>query len=369
MANATSEADTRYMEVALGLARRGLGTVWPNPSVGCVIVREGRVVGRGWTQMGGRPHAETEALRCAEALAGGATVFVSLEPCAHQGGTASCADALISAGISRVVVATGDPDPRVNGRGMARLADAGIEVVAEVCQTSADEVNAGYLSRTTKGRPLVTLKLAATLDGRIAGGRGRWITGQVARDRAHMLRAEHDVVMVGVGTVAADDPRLDCRLPGMACRSPVVVIVDGTLRSPAACNVLTGPRRSPPWFVTLESADDKRRNEIRGRGAELIDVPAGADGRPDLECALQALAGRGITRVLVEGGGRLATAMLRRHLVDRLVWFHAPKLLGDEGTPAISSLGFDDSEGTPEFRRIAVVEVGDDLMETYAALA
>ncbi len=355
------------MEGALGLARRGLGAVWPNPSVGCIIVREGRVVGRGWTQAGGRPHAETEALRRAEALAKGAVVFVSLEPCAHQGETASCADALISAGVSRVVVAAGDPDPRVNGKGMACLADAGIEVVTEVCRAAAEEVNAGYLSRTTKGRPLVTLKLAATLDGRIAGGRDRWITGPVARDRAHMLRAEHDVVMVGVGTVMADDPRLDCRLPGMAPRSPVVVVVDGTLRSPVTCNLLAGPRRSPPWFVTLESAEDKRRDEICGRGAELIDVAAGADGRPDLESALRALAGKGVTRVLVEGGGQLATTMIRRCLVDRLVWFHAPKLLGDEGTPAISSLKFGESEGTPEFRRIAVVEVGDDLMETYAA--
>ena len=357
------------MAVALGLAKRGLGTVWPNPSVGCVIVREGRVVGRGWTQAGGRPHAETEALRRAESRARGATAYVSLEPCAHQGETPSCAEALISAGISRAVVATGDPDPRVNGAGVARLVDAGIEVVSDVCRAEAEEVNAGFLFRVTKGRPLVTLKLAATLDGRIAGGDSRWITGETARARAHLLRAEHDAVMVGVGTVAVDDPRLDCRLPGMAARSPVAVVVDGALRSPPDCRLLSGPRKSPPWFVTLANADGNRRDELRRLGAELMDVPAGVDGRPDLTFALRALAERGVTRVLVEGGGRIAAAMIGLRLVDRLIWFHAPKLLGDEGTPAIAALGLDGLDGIPKFRRLAVTEVGDDVMETYTALA
>src|SRR5689334_20006331 len=217
--------DLRSMRAALALARRGLGTVWPNPAVGCVIVSDGRVVGRGWTQPGGRPHGETEALRRAGEAARRATAYVSLEPCCHWGKTPPCVDALIAAGVRRVVVALEDPDPRVAGRGIARLRDAGVEVETGVCTEEAAEINAGFFCRLRLGRPLVTLKLATSLDGRIAtrSGESQWITGPPARERSHLLRATHDAILVGTETVIADDPQLTCRLPGLADRSPVRV--------------------------------------------------------------------------------------------------------------------------------------------------
>ena len=227
-------ADQRWMQTTLGLARRGLGAVWPNPAVGCVIVNDGRVVGRGWTQPGGRPHAETEALRRAGAMARGATAYVSLEPCCHWGQTPPCADALIGAGVRRVVVAIEDPDPRVAGNGVARLRAAGLVVDIGLGAGEAAEVNAGFLTRQRLGRPLVTLKLATSLDGRIAtsSGESRWITAAPARERGHKLRAEHDAIMVGTATVLADDPQLTCRLPGLEHRSPVRVVPDRYLRIP-----------------------------------------------------------------------------------------------------------------------------------------
>ncbi len=216
-ANATDQRnDAAHMRAALALARRGLGRTWPNPAVGCVLVKEGRVVGRGWTQRGGRPHAEAEALRRAAGAAKGATAYVSLEPCSHHGKTPPCAEALIAAGISRAVIAMEDPDPRVAGRGLGALREAGIEVTPGIGEAEAREINEGFFLRLEKNRPLVTLKLAMTLDGRIATrtGESRWITGEPARARSHLLRAQHDGVMVGSGTVLADDPLLNVRLPG-----------------------------------------------------------------------------------------------------------------------------------------------------------
>src|SRR5580700_4659831 len=232
---ADARLDLGHMRTALGLARRGLGNTWPNPAVGCVIVKDGRVVGRGWTQKGGRPHAETEALARAGKGAKGATAYVSLEPCSHHGKTPPCAEALIAAGVSRVVAAVEDPDPRVSGRGIARLRAAGIAVEAGLCAAEAAELNAGFFCRVAQGRPLVTLKLAASLDGRIATptGKSRWITGPAARERAHLLRAAHDAVLIGTGTALADDPQLTCRLPGLEARSPVRIVIDRTLRLPA----------------------------------------------------------------------------------------------------------------------------------------
>ena len=255
------------MTAALGLARRGLGSVWPNPSVGCVLVRDGRVVGRGWTQPGGRPHGESEALRRAGELAQGATAYVSLEPCAHHGETPPCTDALIAAGVARVVIAAEDPDPRVEGRGMAQLRDAGIEVIEGICGDAARALNAGFLKRIVAGRPLFTLKTATSLDGRIAtaGGESKWITGEAARRRAHGLRADHDAVMVGIGTALADDPALDCRLPGLAHRSPLRIVVDSHLRLPLE-NKLA---RHPCWALTLAGGDPGRRDALRERGVHV----------------------------------------------------------------------------------------------------
>ena len=355
------------MRTALGLARRGLGNVRPNPAVGCVIVKDGRVVGRGWTQPGGRPHAETEALGRAGATARGATTYVTLEPCAHHGRTPPCAEALVAAGLARVVVALEDPDPRVAGRGFARLREAGIAVEAGLCEAEATELNAGFLMRIAAGRPLVTLKLATSLDGRIAtaSGESRWITGPPARERAHLLRARHDAVLVGTDTVIADDPELTCRLPGLAAGSPVRVVLDRRLRIPDTAKLFAAPAAAPVWMVTSATADQARKAALRGRGVEIIDIDeVGPDGL-DLPAVLGAIGGRGLTRLLVEGGGRLAASLLRAGLVDRLVWLHAPLLLGGEGLPAVAELGLDALADAPRFERLASEPVGDDVLTTF----
>jgi len=357
------------MAVALGLARRGLGRVWPNPSVGCVIVKDGRVVGRGWTQPGGRPHAETEALRRAGAAARGATVYISLEPCAHHGKTPPCADALIDAGVARAVVAIEDPFRRVAGRGLERMRSAGIDVVTGVGHDAAAALNAGFFMRIGDARPLFTLKTASTLDGRIAThtGESQWITGERARARGHALRASADAVMVGVGTALADDPRLDCRLPGLADRSPVRIVVDSRARLPLTSRLVRTAHETPTWLLTL-AGQDARHRAFADAGIEVIEVAPDADGNLDLDVGAGALGDRGLTRVLVEGGGRLAAGLLRAGLVDRLVWFRAPRLIGGDGLPATEAFGVDRLDQAPAFRRIAVVEVGDDVMETYARI-
>jgi diaminohydroxyphosphoribosylaminopyrimidine deaminase / 5-amino-6-(5-phosphoribosylamino)uracil reductase len=362
--NARSDLD--YMRAALALARRGLGNVWPNPAVGCVLVGSGRIVGRGWTRPGGRPHAETEALRRAGARARGATAYVSLEPCSHQGQTPPCAEALIAAGVRRVVAAIEDPDRRVSGSGIARLRAAGIAVDLGVGAEPAAEINAGFLSRVRRGRPLVTLKLAASLDGRIAtaSGESRWITGPPARDRAHLLRARNDAVMVGIGTVLADDPQLTCRLPGLDSPSPVRVIVDSDLRLPPTARLIAEAGPAPLWVVTARPVDPGRGAALRTRGATLIEIDAAADG-VDLAAALAALGRRGITRLLVEGGAGLAAGLLKAGLVDRLAWFHAPMLIGGDAVPAIAALGIDGLAQAPAFERVSSEPVGADLLTMF----
>lgn len=355
------------MRSALALARRGLGNVWPNPAVGCLIVKDGRVVGRGWTQPGGRPHAETEALAMAGEQAAGATAYVTLEPCSHHGKTPPCAEALIAAGIARVVAAMEDPDPRVSGNGLDLLRQAGIEVVSGICGDEAAELNAGFFLKVREGRPLVTLKLATTLDGRIGthGGESKWITGDAARNAGHLLRAEHDVIMVGSGTVLADDPELTCRLPGLGDRSPVRVVVDGRLRLPLTAKLVATANDIPTWVLTLDGCDDSRRDAYADAGVDIVEVPEGPDHTVDLGAALMVLAESGVTRVLVEGGAHLASALLRAGLVDRLVWFRAPRLIGGDGLPAAVAFGVDHLAQTPRFERIEVRPVGDDLMEIY----
>jgi len=359
--------DLRAMRAALALARRGLGTVWPNPAVGCVIVARGRVVGRGWTQPGGRPHGETEALGRAGEAARGATAYVSLEPCCHWGRTPPCTDALIAAGIRRVVVALEDPDPRVAGAGVRQLHAAGLEVEAGLCEAEAAEINAGFFCRLHNGRPLVTLKLATSLDGRIATGSGesQWITGPPARERAHALRAAHDAIMVGTGTVLADDPQLTCRLPGLAHRSPVRVVVDRHLRIPPTTRLISDARAVPVWVLTLPSADPERRQAFLRAGATVIDIDPSPDGNGSLAAALAALGERGITRLLVEGGGHLAAAFARAGLIDRLVWVHAPMLIGGDGIPAIAEVGLEVLSKAPSFTRLSTETVGDDVLTVF----
>ena len=359
------------MRTALGLARRGLGNVWPNPAVGCVIVAGRRVVGRGWTQPGGRPHAETEALARAGPAARGATCYVTLEPCSHWGRTPPCTDALIAAGIGRVVVAIEDPDERVDGAGIRRLREAGIAVEIGVGAAGAIELNAGFLTRERLARPFVALKLATSLDGRIAtaSGESRWITGPPARAFAHALRAGFDAVMVGTGTIIADNPQLTCRLPGLARRSPVRVILDRRLRVPATARVFEDARHTPTWVVTLRSAQAARRSSLLAAGASLIEVGSDAEGRIDLAATLAALGKRGLTRLLVEGGARLAAALLRGGLVDRLLWLHAPLLIGGDGVPAIDDLALTALAAAPMFERISTEMIGEDVLTIFRARA
>ena len=362
-------ADLAHMRAALALARRGLGETWPNPSVGCVLVREGRVVGRGATAPGGRPHAEVRALEAAGAAARGATAYVSLEPCCHWGATPPCTEALIAAGVARVVVGTGDPDPRVNGAGIRRLREAGLDVTEGVLAAEAREIAAGFARRIAEGRPLVTLKLATTLDGRIAthGGESRWITGEAARRAVHLLRAGQDAVMVGIGTALADDPDLTCRLAG-ARRLPLVrVVADSHLRLPLTSRLVTTAGEAPLWLLHRPGADRLRRRALEELGVRLFEV-AGDEAGLAPGAALAALGEAGLTRVLVEGGARLAAALLHAGLVDRLVWFHAPGVMGGDGWPAAASFGIETLARMPRFSRLGCREIGEDLMSDYIRL-
>jgi diaminohydroxyphosphoribosylaminopyrimidine deaminase/5-amino-6-(5-phosphoribosylamino)uracil reductase len=360
-------ADISEMRAALALARRGLGRVWPNPAVGCVLVRDGCVVGRGWTQPGGRPHAETEALKRAGELARGAVAYVTLEPCDHLGVTGPCSDALLEAGVRRVVVAMEDPDPRVSGRGIARLREAGIDVAIPVCRDEAAEINFGFFLRVTQQRPMITLKLATSLDGRIAtaSGDSKWITGEQARAEAHSLRASHDAVLVGAGTALADDPALTCRLPGMEDSSPVRVIADSRLRLPLSAEVVRTADKVPTWLATGPEGDVGRRRDLLAAGVQVIEVASDPGGRPDTRAMAAALAERGLTRVLLEGGGELATAFLRAGLIDRVAWFHAPRVVGAEGIPAVGGLRISAIADAPTFLFSKVSTAGGDVFAQY----
>jgi diaminohydroxyphosphoribosylaminopyrimidine deaminase / 5-amino-6-(5-phosphoribosylamino)uracil reductase len=350
--------DVAHMRSALALARRGLGQTWPNPSVGCVIVNDGRVLGRATTAPGGRPHAETQALAMAGASARGATAYVTLEPCAHHGKTPPCAEALIEAGIARVVIASHDPDPRVAGRGVAMLRQAGIEVIEGVLQAEGDEIVEGFVRRVTQGRPMVTLKLASTLDGRIAtvSGESKWITGPHARRRVQMLRATHDAVMVGIGTALADDPDLNCRLEGARARPLVRVVADSDLRLPLGSRLATTAQTAPVWLVAPPDADAQRRAALTAQGVEIVEA-----ARHDPTSLLTTLGARGLTRVLVEGGGALAASLLAADLVDRIVWFHAPAVLGADALPAVAPMTVAQLADMQRFERVALDAIGPDI--------
>jgi len=363
------DADAGRMRAALGLARRGLGRVWPNPAVGCLIVAGDRVVGRGRTADGGRPHAEAAALAEAGPAARGATAYVTLEPCAHTGRTPPCADALIAAGIARVVSTVEDPDPRVAGAGFAALRAAGIEVVTGCLAAEAEDLNAGFLSRVRTGTPRLTLKLAASLDGRIAtaSGESRWITGPRARAEVHMMRARSDAVLVGAGTARTDDPRLDVRGLGMTGADPVRVVVSGGLTLPRGGALGTTARDIPLWLCHHGEAEEDRRAAWRGTGAELLEIPFQDDGQLDLSALMRVLGDRGLTRVLCEGGGRLSAALLEAGLVDEVVLYTAGVALGDEGTPAIGSLRVDALAEAPRLRLVDTARIGDDTRSRWIA--
>ncbi|GAB4145957.1 MAG: bifunctional diaminohydroxyphosphoribosylaminopyrimidine deaminase/5-amino-6-(5-phosphoribosylamino)uracil reductase RibD [Sphingomonadales bacterium] len=338
------------MHAALTLAERGLGRVAPNPAVGCVLVKDGAIIARGWTQPGGRPHAEAEALARAGAAARGATAYVSLEPCAHHGVTAPCADALIGAGVARVVIAAGDPDPRTNGAGLARLRQAGIAVTTDVLAPRARALNAGFILKVRQNRPLVSAKLAVSLDGRVATGAGdsQWITGAAARRHGHLERARHDAIMVGAGTLRADNPSLTCRLPGLEGASPQRVVVLGRQPADPALALL----RDPECWVF-------------GAAPGAIAIAPGADGLPDPAAVLAALAARGITRLLLEGGPALITGFLRAGLVDRLLWYQAPRLIGGDGHAAIGGLSVAKLAQTLDYRPAGECGLGPDRLLVY----
>ena len=362
-----SEGEIQFMRAALALARRSLGSAWPNPAVGCVLVRDERIIGRGWTQPGGRPHAETEALRRAGPASCGATAYISLEPCNHHGKTEPCTEALITAGIGRAVVAVEDPDPRVSGKGIQRLRSAGIAVTTGVCRDAAADLNAGFFLSVTRGRPSFTLKAATTLDGRIATrtGESRWITGPSARAAAHGLRADHDAILIGSGTALTDDPVLTCRLPGMWDRSPIRIIADGRLRLTPSTKLIETARQTPTWIVTALAPNPQRRRALEERGAIVIEVEGDACRHPAPGAVAEVLAKRGVTRVLIEGGSGIAASYLTAGLVDRLAWFRASQVIGSEGVPAVGALGIASLRDAPQFSRSGVTQVGEDVLETY----
>jgi len=363
-AGLTSAQDARFMALALALGRRGLGRTWPNPAVGAVIARDGMIVGRGWTQPGGRPHAETEALRRAGAAAHGATLYVTLEPCSHHGKTPPCADAIVAAGIARVVSALVDPNPQVAGAGHWRLAEAGVVVEVGIGAEEARRAHAGHIRRVQDGRPQVILKLAVSADGKAArsGRRPAAITGEAGRARAHLLRAQSDAVLTGIGTVVADDPLLTSRLPGV--RSPLRVVLDATLRLPLASKLVATARQVPLWVVTSEAAPRPREQALAAQGVDVARVP-GTDGKLDLAAVLKLLAQRGITRLMVESGPILAAAFLRADLVDEAALFRSPAIIGPDGIDALDGLPLSALTQSPRLNAIDRETVGADTVETF----
>ena len=355
------------MRIALALARRGLGNVWPNPAVGCVLIKDDVIVGRGWTQPGGRPHAETEALARAGEASVGATAYVTLEPCCHQGETPPCTDALIVGGVSRVVAATNDPDPRVSGKGIAKLRASGIQTVVGVCESDALELNAGFISRVTQAKPLVHLKIASTLDGKIATSRGesKWITGCHARRRVHAMRAEVDAVLIGIGTALIDNPKLTCRLAGMESLSPTRIVLDPRLELPMTSELVNSCNDIPTWLITGLGADTKRLSLLRGLGIEVIQTASDENGHVDLQKTLSVLAKYGVTRLLIEGGSEIASAFLRLGLVDRVSWFRAATVMGSDGISAVAGYGLSELKDIQNFEHVSVERIGNDLLETY----
>ncbi len=358
--------DLRYMRLALSLGRRGLGQTWPNPSVGAVVVKNGVVVGRGWTQPGGRPHAETEALARAGNDAQGATMYATLEPCSHQGKTPPCADAIIAAGVSRVVSAMVDPNPEVSGQGHARMAASGIRVDVGLCADEAARDHAGHIRRIRDGRPHVTLKLALSADAKVAmvGRQPVQITGETARERVHLMRAMNDAIMVGIGTAIADDPMLTCRLPGMADRSPVRVVFDRDLRLPLKGALASSAGRIPLWVVTRADASAEQERALTDLGAVVIRIP-GIGGSIDLAGTLHQLAARGITRLMVEGGPTIAASFVKNDLVDEAVLLHGPRKIGPTGIDALEGLKIEALTRSPRLRLRDSEMLGPDRAEHF----
>ena len=360
-------ADQRFMQLALALGRRGQGRTWPNPAVGAVVVKDGLIVGRGWTQPGGRPHAEPEALGRAGKAARGATLYVTLEPCSHLGKSPPCADAIIAAGVARVVSAVEDPNPEVAGKGHARLRAAGIAVEIGVCGGEAAHNHAGHFRRIRDKRPHVILKLAVSADDKIgaAGGKAVAITGDVAKARVHLLRAQCDAILVGIGTVLADDPLLTCRLPGMAERSPVRVVLDRALRLPGASRLVHSARQTPLWVVTSELAEASAATKLGAAGAQVIRMAPSIGAGLDLPAVLHALADRGITRLMVEGGAKVASSFVSANLVDEIWLLRGLQAIGADGIAALDALPLTAITQSPRFSVRASETLDMDTLTIY----
>lgn len=356
------------MQLALALGRRGQGRTWPNPAVGAVVVKDGVIVGRGWTQPGGRPHAEPVALQRAGDAAKGATLYVTLEPCSHHGKSPPCADAIIVAGIARVVSAIEDPNPDVAGQGHTRLRAAGVAVDIGLCREEAARAHAGHFLRVRERRPYVTLKLAVSADGKIAaaGGTPVQITGEAANARVHLLRAQNDAILIGIGTAMADDPMLTCRLPGMERRSPVRVVLDRALRLSGNSRLIHSARATPLWLIASETAEAAAAAKLGAAGAHVFHVLSD-DHKPglDLGTVLHTLSAQGITRLLVEGGAQVASSFLNAGLVDEFWLFQGAKHIGAGGLPALDGQELSVITRSPHWRGGATETLGQDTLTIY----
>jgi diaminohydroxyphosphoribosylaminopyrimidine deaminase/5-amino-6-(5-phosphoribosylamino)uracil reductase len=380
MPAATPIQDQRFMSLALALGGRGLGNAWPNPAVGAVVVRfdaEPVIVGRGWTQPGGRPHAETEALRRAGTAARGATLYVTLEPCSHYGRTPPCTGAIIAAGIARVVSAIEDPNA-VAAHGHVLLRAHGIAVNVGVGAAEARRDLAGHIRRVRDHRPHVFLKLAVSADSKagLAGRRPAAITGEAARTRVHLMRAMNDAILTGIGTVLADDPLLTCRLSGMAARSPVRVVLDSGLRLPVTSALVRSARETPVWVMAATDAPAEAETALAAHGVEVFRLPAsftslpcedaaGGWGRLDLPAALRFLADRGITRLMVEGGPVVTASFLAADLVDAAALLRGPAAIGPAGIDALEGMPLAVLTASPRLRPQGIERVGADTIETF----
>jgi diaminohydroxyphosphoribosylaminopyrimidine deaminase/5-amino-6-(5-phosphoribosylamino)uracil reductase len=365
-------ADQRFMQLALTLGRRGQGRTWPNPAVGAVVVKDGVIIGRGWTQPGGRPHAEPEALARAGEAARGATLYVTLEPCSHIGKSPPCADAIIAAGIARVVSAIEDPNPEVAGQGHAKLRAAGIAVDIGLGAAEAARDHAGHFRRVRDKRPHVILKLAVSSDDKIgaAGRKPVAISGEAAKARVHLLRAQCDAVLVGIGTVRADDPLLTCRLPGMAACSPVRVVLDRNLRIPGSSRLVHSARETPLWVMTSNLAEAAAAMKLGAAGAQVIRLAA-AKTPPGLDLAgvLHLLSEKGITRLLVEGGARVASSFVAAGLVDEAWLLRGADPVGADGVAALDALPLTSITQSPTFKVRASETLEKDTLTIYERAA
>ncbi|MDO8874628.1 MAG: bifunctional diaminohydroxyphosphoribosylaminopyrimidine deaminase/5-amino-6-(5-phosphoribosylamino)uracil reductase RibD [Pseudolabrys sp.] len=360
----TTADDARYMQLALSLGRRGLGNTWPNPAVGAVIVKGGVIVGRGWTQPGGRPHAEVVALVQAKRQAKGATLYVTLEPCSHEGKSPPCADAVIKAGIARLVSALEDPNPKVAGQGNAKLRNKAIAVDVGLMADEARRAHAGHIARIQQARPHVTLKLALSKDSKagLVGRKPAVITGEEARDRVHLMRAQNDAILVGIGTVLSDNPQLTCRLPGLFERSPVRVVLDAKLRVPMSATVIATMRETPTWVFCSHKASPIAEDILQQKGAKVFRVDE-TQGRLDLDEVLKILGEQGITRLMVEGGPTVAAAFVAADLVDEAALLRSQKELGDTGIAPLEGMKLEALTG--KLKSLGSEQVGADTLETY----